>query len=393
MKIHIAFALLLLTGPLFAGWNEYGLTLINTAPSNVEGTLKYEFKDKEGRIIYLNMSSEPDVSTMKKIIRYKNDIYAWKYITVKNLSCYLYDKGIQAVIVPDSVRYKESDLKKHLPSGFSLIEDKDCMSYRYRIIVGNTSLKLDSSYTGEEPMLDELYAYIIGIRDKKIIVEDERVISGSVVSFSRDKEQGDKSVLPVGSLHEYGKNMGTTAGATTLKKYASVRGSYLYPIGVMGDIFVGGYGFTVSGGLRDFGFSLNNRTFLRFDFEIMTGFWRLNKKEQSGEGSNRSVNNAYIIPFAVTGRYPFGITERLSIAPSAGFGYFYNKLSYNRTSPDGITENISVREWNPTVMFGLRFNYRFEKAFLFSGTDFMTMFERRLNVAALIFNMGIGYSF
>ena len=197
LPIAIMFLMLL---PLYADWSDHNLTLLSTGSSSVEGASKFELKDGDGRIFFINSVGEPERPVMKRILKHKDEFFSWKNITIKELSFYMYEKGVQATIVPSSVAYKDTDLKPYLPSGFTFIEEKDGLDYRYRIIVGNTSLKLDGSYKGEEPLLDEMNAYIKGIREGKIVVEDEKVVSGSVVSFTGEKDKGGKQVHPIGDL-------------------------------------------------------------------------------------------------------------------------------------------------------------------------------------------------
>ncbi len=389
MKRLLTIVFILLALPAYAEWSDYGLTLVASGTSSQEGAVKFELKDAAGRVFYLNSPKEPDAAVIGRIVKYKDGFFGWKHSGIKELSFYMYQDGLQAVIVPSSVTYMGTDLKPYLPSDFTFIEGKKGMDYRYRIIVGSTSLKLYGAYTGEEPMLDEMLAYINGIKGGKIVVEDEKVVSGSVVSFSSEKNQGDKQVHPVGDLAELNSAGGRYG---KLKLYASAQGSYLYPVSFLGDVFLGGYGATASVGLRDMGFSLLDRPLFRFDLEFTTGFWKLDQKDQRDDNARTTVNNAFVVPLELTARYRVGITQDFSVSPSIGFGYFYNRLQYDMRTM-GTVESVTAREWNPAMMPGLRCDYRFDTFCIFAGAEYLVMFERRLDLAALVFSMGCGYFF
>ncbi|HQO01601.1 MAG TPA: hypothetical protein PLI62_04975 [Spirochaetota bacterium] len=382
--------------PLYANWGDYGLTPVSISPSGLEGSMKYELKDSGGRTFYVNAPGEPDRETMKKILRHRETFLSWSNIRINKLSFYMYGEGIQAVVVPASVRHNGTELKPYLPSGFTFIGKNDRSDYQYRIIVGNTSLKLEGTYRGEEPMIEEMHAYIRGIREGTIIVEDEKVVSGSVVSFLREKEQGERQVHPVGDLPRIDSGAETAGGDTgggKLKWFVSAQGTYLYPVRIFGDIFVSGYGFNASVGLCDVGFSFLNKILFNIELEFTAGYWSLKERRQREEYESYAVNNAYIVPLGLMARYRVGITDKFSVVPALGFGYYYNKLEYDKLLPDGTYRSVSVREWNPALTAGLRCDYRFDKVCIFGGVEYLLMFERRLNITALLFSAGSGYMF
>jgi len=392
-KLIVAMFFLTLV-PLYGEWGNYGLTLFATSSSSLEGAMKYELKDSVDRTFYVNAPGEPDNASMKKILRYRESFLAWRHVRITELSFYMYEDGIQAVVVPSSVRHNGNELKPYVPSGFTFVGKREGMDYHYRIIVGNTSLKLEGSYRGERPMLDELHAYIRGIREGTIIVADEKVVSGSVVAFSQEKEQGERQVHPVGDLPRHGTEAGRDgSGNRILTWFVSVQGSYLYPVRMFGDLFVSGYGFTVSAGLCDVGFSFHNRTLFNLELEITTGYWGLNERRQREEYDSYIVSNAYIIPLGLMARYRIGLTENLFMVPSFGFGYCYSRLDYDKLLPDGTYESVAVREWNPSLTAGLRCDYRFDKVCVFAGVEYLIMFERQLNITTLLFSAGSGYMF
>jgi hypothetical protein len=383
---------ILAASPLYADWAEHGLSLVSTGPSSLEGAVRYELRDERGRVFHVNSPKEPDGPVIKNILKHRDTFFSWEHVHIRELSFYMYEKGLQVVVVPSSLKYRDTDLKQYLPAGFTLVEEKGALGYRYRVIVGNTSLKLDGAYRGEEPMLDEMLAYIRGIREGSIVVEDEKVVAGSVVSFSSEKDKGKKHVHPVGDLPFYDAAATRSYDPGKIRWYVSAQPSYLYPASFLGDIFVGGFGATASLGMRDLGISLLDAILFRFDLELMTGFWHLNEKKQKDSIVACSVKNAYVIPLGLVGRYRLAVTRNLAVLPSLGFGYYYNRLEYERLVA-GVTETVTAREWNPSLMPGLRLDYRVEKYFFFAGAEYLVMFERRLDLAALVFSAGGGYMF
>ena len=144
--------------------------------------------------------------------------------------------------------------------------------------------------------------------------------------------------------------------------------------------------------MRDMGISLLDAILFRFDLELMTGFWHLNEKKQKEAIVPCSVKNAYVIPLGLVGRYRLAFTRKFAVLPSLGFGYYYNRLQYERRVA-GVSRMVTAREWNPSLMPGLRLDYRVEKYLFFAGAEYPVMFERRLDLAALVFSAGGGYMF
>ncbi|MBN1531278.1 MAG: hypothetical protein JXA20_01315 [Spirochaetes bacterium] len=400
MKKLFPIAVLLLLAPLYADWDDYGLTLVSTTPSTMEEATRFEVKDRQDHTFFVNARNQPEGAAMRRILRYKDDILGWHHASFRELSFYIYEKGIHAVCVPYAATYRKTNLMNHLPSGFLFFEEREGLNFRFRIVVGSTSLKLDGVYKGEEPLLEEVYRYIKGIREGKIQVEDERVVSGSVVSFPEEKDKGDKRIYPTGDFPDIEKAQQEAREKEERERemgkpafYASAQAAYLLPVNILSDIFIGGYGFLASGGLRDIGISLQDKTIFKLEMELSTGYWHLSDREQQGISTGCSMNTAYIVPILFTARGRFGLFRELSVAPAVSFGYNFNRLNYTKTTLTGIPYCMSVRQWNPSFLLGLRFDYRFERFFLFAGTDFMAMFERRMTITSLLFNTGGGYRF
>jgi hypothetical protein len=411
MKKLLPIAVILLMLPLYADWGDHGLTLLSTAPSSMEEATKFELKDRQDRTFYVHARTEPDGATMKRILRYKDDLFTWRNVSFREVSFFMYEKGIQAVCVPYSAMYKDTNLMPYLPAGFTFSEEKEGMKFRFRIIVGSTSLKLDGPYSKEDPLLEEVYLYIKGIREGTIVVEDERVVSGSIVSFSQEMDKGSKHVYPVGNIPSIDQTEQEVQAEQVEREerqervaqerreagfpgfFASLRGTYLLPMNLMSDIFIGGYGFLASGGVRDLAISYDNQTLFHLELELSAGYWHLTQRDQADMSNSYSMNKAYVVPIHLTARSRFGIYKDFSLSPAVTFGYNYNSLDYTKLTMAGLPYSMSVRQWNPSLMLGFRGEYRFEKFFIFAGADFMAMFERRMTITSLIFSAGGGYIF
>lgn len=350
-------------------------------------------KDDADRLFSINAGKEPEAVVMKRILSYKDDIFAWKDFRISELSFFMYENGLQAVVTPSTIVYKGIDYRQYLPSDLMFIENDGHLDYRYRIVVSSRSLKIDGTYTGEEPLLEELAAFVNGIHSGRIIVEDERVISGSVISIEGEKRSGRTSIYPVSRMPSITEKSAGVTDNDKRKWFLSAQVSYLTPTGILGDLFLGGFGGVASVGLCDMRFSLKDKPLFTFDVEVNAGFWNLIERKNRDNYKSYKMKSAYIIPIGLTVRHPFGITEHLHFTPSMGFGLFYNSLSYVRTTDAGAEESESAREINPVLMPGIRFDLNYNKLFFFIGSDVMLMFERRINISSLLINAGTGYIF
>lgn len=357
---YIPIILLCLLAPLYAEWGDHNLTLVSTGPSSLEGSVKHELKEGDGRVFYLNAAREPDRPTMKRILAQKDELYRWKNIGIKELSFYLYEKGIHAVVAPSTVKYGQTDLKSYIPSVLTFIEQGDKMAYRYRIIVGATSLKLDGVYEGEERMLEQMHAYIMGIKEGRLIVEDEKVVSGSVVAFADEKKKGDRQVHPVGDLPDPDRReepaplpapkQDTTA--TLLAANAGV----IFPLGHFGEMAGPGFGASVSygkGGLLFKGVEAG----LEAACYYMTG-------KDSMSANNQKSDYAFLAPFTLYGGYRFTLPWNLSIYPyiSAGLAYFNMRYTARDKTTFAVNEK-TAEDTDPVAGAGISIAYRLGESF------------------------------
>ncbi len=361
VKRFIPILLLGLLAPLYAEWGDHSLTLVSTGPSSLEGALKHELKDGDGRIFYLNAAREPDRPTMKRILAQKNELYRWKNIGIKELSFYLYEKGIHAVVEPSTVKYGQTNLKPYLPSVFTFVEQGDKMAYRYRIIVGSTSLKLDGVYDGEERMLEQMHAYIMGIKEGKLIVEDEKVVSGSVVAFSREKEKGDRQVHPVGDLADLEKkdesSSHRTPAAAPAPTLLAASAGVIYPLGHLGEMTGFGFGGSLS-------YRKSGMFFKGFEAGLETGFYYLTGKD-SMDQDNQKTDFAIFLPTQALCGYNFNIMKNLSMGPyaSAGLAYFRMNYTSRNRSTLAVTEK-SAEDTDPVVNGGISMDYKINESFV-----------------------------
>lgn len=337
--------------PLYADWDDHDLTLVATGLSSQENASKFEVKDADGRTFFVNSPNEPGGADIKKIVKFKNEIFAWKQVEVKELSFYMYEKGIQAVVVPATVHYNGIDLKPNLPAGFTFVEGKDGMDYRYRIIVGNTSLKLDGTYKGEDPLLEEMHNYIRGISQGKIIVEDEKVVSGSVVSISHEKNKGEKQVHPIGDLPDLDKKEEEApeeVGRFKLGNWpalVTVNAGEVWPLAHFSEMVNTGFGGTFSFKVLDV-FVKNTEAALEAGVYYMPGKFSMTEE-------NQDTDYALFMPMHLYGGYRFKVSDRLTLGPFITLGLVYYHMEYtSRNQATYVMEEKTVDELGPAVTGG-----------------------------------------
>ena len=246
--------------------------------------------------------------------------------------------------------------------------------YRFRIVIKDTSYKLEGKYAGEEIMLDEIVSFLRTVKDEKLAEPDLDKYRIDEHTYSTIKEKEKKKIKPKVSINAYG--------------------NYLMPRGDFSKAYDIGYGGMAGVTLHGTGISLNDRTLFYLDFSLSIGYWRFKGKKDHDPDVTGEVNSTYIIPLILSLRYPVKIWRLLFLAPSFGVGYNYNHLSYERMIA-GVHEEKTVKAWTPSVSAGLHIGYPLfnERVIITGSCEYMALFERERSNTTLFFYAGAGYIF
>ncbi len=375
MNIVSVMSMLLIPSLLLgADWEEYGMRSIRTGPSIVEGAVRHVLRDGKGKTFEVNYPSYPDEAVRGRAIALKDLFYGWKHISLNRMEFYFARDGVYANLQTRRIAWKGENLRPYLPAGLAFQDAPDGLHYRFRIVVKDTSYKLEGKYAGEKILLDEIISFIKTVEEGKLAESDLEKYRIDEHTYSSIKEKEREKIKPRISLY--------------------ANGNYLLPTGDFARVFSDGYGGMVGVTLHNTGISLNDKILFHLDFSLSIGYWRLNKKKSPDSEVTCDVHSSYIIPICLTARYPVKIWRGLFIAPSFGVGYNYHNLCYCRTTA-GTEESCTVKEWTPSLAAGLQIGYPVykDKIILLISSEFIPMFERERNNTAFLFHAGAGYLF
>ena len=371
-RIIPALAILMLPSMLpGADRKEHDSKIILSGPSAYEGSKMYILQDGKGRKFEVNYAYYPDAKLRDRSIALKDLYYEWKRIGTKRLEFYFADDGVYSNLQLRKISYRNKDLRPYLPAGLAFHDRPDGLQCQFRVLVDDQSYMLAGKYTNEEDLLRSIYCFIDNIREGKVGLPDQGKYQMEV---QNELYKERMKISPRFSL--------------------SIYGNYLQTRAKIAEAFDGGYGSMAALTLHNVGISLNKKTLFYMDFSLSSGYWKLTRKENPEPEVNCDVQKAYIVPVYLTAVYPIGIYGNLYTAPSFGVGYNYHSMDYDKKTVSGI-EHVKVRRWAPSISLGAMLGYRaFDDRLLFSaGAYYTAMFEREMNVIAIVYYAGAGYIF
>ncbi|MGE5558499.1 MAG: hypothetical protein ACM3WV_07785 [Bacillota bacterium] len=118
-------------------------------------------KDKQGKVFKVVYEDEETTAKFsKKIIKYKNAIFSWRTISLKEISFIIFDGFMNILIIPEEVRYKDADVAAAIPAGIAMTYDleKDFLRYDIRVMKDNMIARVTGGYMGEEELASKLFA-------------------------------------------------------------------------------------------------------------------------------------------------------------------------------------------------------------------------------------------
>ena len=356
-----------------AEWEEHGVKVLKTEPSLKEGVLKRTLQDEKGKTFEVHHPDFPEKPRRERTLALKDLFFGWKHISVRDLEFYYDRDHIYANMHTKKIFWQGENLRPYLPAGLAFQDASDGLYFRFRIVVKDTSYKLDGKYTDEETLLREIYSFIRAVEEGKM--SDTELI----------KYRFDDNRVIVPKKEPIKPRWALSGGL-----------NYLLPTGAFGKAFGSGYGGLVTVALNNTGVSLNDKTLFHLDFSLSTGFWWFNRKSQDDNGSvTGDVDCAYMVPLIFNVRYPIPVYRGLFAAPSLGVGYNYNSLGYHRNTPENTTVSTKVNKWAPSVSAGVQLDlpvYK-DKVILLGGADYFVLLEREMNCTTFVFSLGAGYLF
>jgi len=375
-KSLVITALLIPSLLLGAEWEEHDVKVIQTGPSVTEGATRYVLRDTEGKTFEVNYSSYPKSAGRRRTIALKDVFYGWRHISLTRMEFFFAPDGIYANLQTRRIAWQGENLRPYLPAGLAFHDAPDGLYYRFRIVVEDTSYKLEGKYEDEETLLNEIISFIKTVEEGNLAEADLEKYRIDEYKYSFDEGRGKKEKK------------------AKLKISVFASGIYLKPVGDFARVFSDGYGGMLGVTLHNIGISLNERTLFLLDFSLTAGYWRLNKEESPDSEVTGDVDSSYIIPIILSARYPITLWRGLFIAPLVSVGYNYHHLFYCKTTASR-EEDYTVTEWAPSLSAGLQIGYPIleDKIILLLSSEFIPMFERERNNFAFLFHAGAGYIF
>jgi len=374
MRRYVFIVVIVLLCPVLvsgANWEEHGMSIVSKKISTMEGAERIELRDGNSRHITVNYRSYPEAARRRRALELDAMFQGWRRISPEPVEFFFADDGIYANMMTRRITYENKNLKAYLPAGLTFCDGPDGLCYRFRILVNDTSYRLDRKYIDEEALLRDINSFIESKQSPTVMSAGPGIYSA-----------GQQDVPGMQSGH--------------VKSGISVRvnANYLTPLGDIGKTFSDGYGAMAAVTLHNMGISLDGRDRFHLDFSLSAGYWKLKRKEINDPEMNCNIDNAYIIPIYLTVHVPIYIYGGIFLAPSIGVGYNYNSMDYCKMTVGGI-QQVRVREWAPSLTWGGLLGWRLFGGSMIAtaGVEYMAMFERERNVLALVWHAGAGYKF
>ncbi|HPJ38561.1 MAG TPA: hypothetical protein PLT75_08955 [Spirochaetota bacterium] len=374
MRRYVFIVVIILLCPVVvsgANWEEHGMRIVSRNTSTMAGAERIELRDGNGRRITVNYRTYPEDARRRRALELEAVFHGWRRISPEPVEFFFADDGIYANMMTRRITYENKNLMPYLPAGLTFCDGPDGLCYRFRILVNDTSYRLDRKYIDEEALLRDITSFI----ESK---ENPTVMSAGQGTYSSDRPD-----VP-------GMGSGYVKSGISLH----VRANYLTPLGDIGKTFSDGYGAMAVVTLHNMGISLNGRDRVHLDFSLSAGYWKLKKKEINDPEMNCNIDHAYIIPIYLMAHVPFDIYGGIFLAPSIGVGYNYNSMDYCKMTVEGV-QQVRVREWAPSLTGGGLLGWRLFGGSMIAtaGVEYMAMFERERNVLALVWHAGAGLKF
>ena len=133
-------------------WAAVNITVDGEEKEN--GRTALTLKDGEGRVFVLGYDAEPADEVVRRILKMRNDFYAWKHVKIERMS-FEYSKDVLEVnLVPAEFSYKGVNVLDYLPAGL-LFSYYDTMYYNFRITRDKMFVRVYGEYVTEEELCEK----------------------------------------------------------------------------------------------------------------------------------------------------------------------------------------------------------------------------------------------
>lgn len=168
---QIRITLLLLLVPVTLGavnWESRGVTVTRKSVDSSTGIMRLYLKDPKGRPFEVSHPGTINETQSKEILSLNETVYSWKKIHVKKVEYYLSDTTIHAIVHPETIIVEGKDLRDKFPAGIALFKSPEYFMYRFRILDGDKSIRVEGSYTDEDTLLGYTQNMMRGVREGSI---------------------------------------------------------------------------------------------------------------------------------------------------------------------------------------------------------------------------------
>ena len=122
------------------------------------GVNQFACKDSSGQAFTVIYAETPDPKYTKDIIALKNIIFNFKTVKIRELKIAVNEKkGIEAVLLCDSVSWQGNELVSFLPAGLFFIYDQQTVKYDFRLVKDNFFVRINGNLISEDDLLKKVY--------------------------------------------------------------------------------------------------------------------------------------------------------------------------------------------------------------------------------------------
>lgn len=160
-------------------WEARGARIVGKTSTPSAGMERLILTDAKGRSFEVNHSGSISEAQAGSILLMNERFYSWKHVAIKTIEYHLTSDMIHAQVHAEKIEFRTANLKENLPSGFEFFKDDRDLTYRFRMVSGNISVRVEGVYSDEESLLAEMSGAINNIRKgDKSVPESGKAVAG-----------------------------------------------------------------------------------------------------------------------------------------------------------------------------------------------------------------------
>jgi hypothetical protein len=138
-------------------WKTLNVELVSQTENDSQ--IIVVLKDKQDHIFKVIYQDEAMMAKLtNKIIKCKNEFYAWRNIRFKEITFMAFANFLDVVIIPQEIMHNKNNLATAIPAGITMAYDpeKDIIHYDFRIMKEDQFVRITGNYSREDELFNKI---------------------------------------------------------------------------------------------------------------------------------------------------------------------------------------------------------------------------------------------